>query len=212
MGYLARDAGVSPLAATGSSLVINLVNLPAGLAVLAVTGASVVDDPVLTSVLTVGLTLGMIATPWALPWLGRVMGAVLRRQITVPPLPHAAIWSAAAACTVAWVIYGVAFELLVRGIFGVAPGSTPAYIAAFTGSYLLGYIAIFTPGGLGVREQSLVGLLGRLGLAQGGAGGVITLASRLWLTVLEVVPGAILLAYQMVRRRRSSTPTHVPNA
>jgi uncharacterized membrane protein YbhN (UPF0104 family) len=153
----------------------------------------------------------MVATPWLLPWLGRVAGAVVRREVVVPPLPHATIWGAAAACTVAWLGYGVAFELLVIALFGAAPGPTASYVAAFTGSYLLGYIAIFTPGGLGVREQALVGLLGRLGLAQGGAGGVVVLASRLWLTVLEVVPGAVLLAYRTLRRRRTSTSTHVTN-
>ena len=211
MGYMARAVGVSPLVATGSSLVINLVNLLAGFGVVFVTGTSVLGNPALTATVALLLVVGMVATPWLTPWLGKLAGTVLGRPIVVPRLPHSALWVAAIGCVVAWLLYGIAFELLVIAVLGEAPGPTTSYVAAFTGSYLLGYIAIFTPGGLAVREQSLVGLLGRLALAGGGAAGVIALASRLWLTVLEVIPGAVLLAHQTLRRRRSSTPTHATN-
>jgi hypothetical protein len=129
-------------------------------------------------------------------------GRVLRRSIDVPRLPASAIWIACAGCLVAWLLYGLAFRLFVAGVLGSAPGSYASYLAAFTGSYLLGYIALFSPGGLGVREGALVIALRRLGLGVAGGAGIIAVASRLWLTALEVVPGVLFLVAGAIRRRR----------
>jgi hypothetical protein len=64
---------------------------------------------------------------------------------------------------------------------------------AFTASYLVGYVILVAPGGLVFRETALVRLLADLSLATGGAGLLIAVASRLWLTVTEVVPGVLYL-------------------
>lgn len=202
MGAMAREAGVSALAATGSAIVVNLVNLLAGFAVVLASGAALFDQPAVAVLLSVALVIGLALTPIALPWLGRLAGRVLRRGVVVPRLPASAIWIACAGCVAAWLLYGLAFQLFVAGVLGSAPGAYPSYLAAFTGSYLLGYIALFAPGGLGVREGALVIALRRLGLGVAGGGGIIAVASRLWLTVLEVVPGMFFLVAGSIRRRR----------
>lgn len=212
MGVMAQQRGVSPIAATGSAIVINLVNLLAGFGLVAATGAEFFDGRGIAIALAIALVASLVLAPRILPILGQVASKVVRRRIEVPRLPDRAIWIAAFGCLIAWILYGVAFQIFVRGVVGRAPGSTASYIAAFTGSYLLGYIAVFAPGGLGARELSLVTALGRLGLAVGGEAGVIALTSRLWLTVLEVLPGVILLAFDSVGKARSSTSAHDSNA
>lgn len=212
MGVMAQQRGVSPIAATGSAVVINLVNLLAGFGLVAVTGAEFFDQRNVALALAGALALSLVLAPRLLPLLARLAAAVLRRPVEVPQLPDSAVWIAAVGCLIAWILYGVAFRIFVAGVIGVAPGSTASYIAAFTGSYLLGYIAVFAPGGLGARELSLVTALGKLGLAAGGEAGVIALSSRLWLTVLEVLPGVILLAWDSARGARPSTSAHDPNA
>lgn len=212
MGVLAQRAGVSPLAATGSAIVINLVNVLAGFGLVAVTGAEFFEQRAVALVFALGLTLTLVLAPRLLPMAGRGASWLLRRPVTVPRLPDSAVWVASAGCLAAWILYGIAFRIFVAGVLGAAPGPTVSYIAAFTGSYLLGYIALFAPGGLGVREGFLVTALGRLGLAQAGAAGVIALASRLWLTVLEVLPGACFLALDAVASRRLTLKRHDPNA
>ena len=202
MGAMAKDAGVSPLAATGSAIVVNLVNVLVGFAVVLSSGAAFFDQPVVAVFLSVALLIGLTMTPVALPWFARMAGRVLRRSIDVPRLPSSAIWIACAGCLVAWLLYGLAFRLFVAGVLGSAPGSYASYLAAFTGSYLLGYIALFSPGGLGVREGALVIALRRLGLGVAGGAGIIAVASRLWLTALEVVPGVLFLVAGAIRRRR----------
>lgn len=208
MGVMAQQDGVSAIAATGSALVVNLVNLLAGIGVVLVTGADFFEAPRAAAVLAIVLVAGILVAPRVVQPLGRLAGRLTGRSLDVPFLPARAIWIASVGCVVAWLLYGVAFQLFVAGVLGQAPGRTTSYVAAFTGSYLLGYIALFAPGGIGVREGSLVVALGRLGLAQAGAAGVISVASRLWLTVLEVLPGLGFLAVDtLFGRRPSSTRT-----
>jgi hypothetical protein len=65
-------------------------------------------------------------------------------------------------------------------------------VAAFTGSYLAGVIAVFAPAGLLVREAALVQALTPV---VGGADAVIlAFASRAWLTALELIAGAVVMA------------------
>jgi len=205
MGVMAQQEGVSAIAATGSALVINLVNLLAGVGVVLVTGADFFEAPRAAALLAFALAAGILVAPRVVQPVGRMAGRLMGRPIDIPPLPSRAIWLASTGCLAAWLLYGVAFQLLVAGVLGRAPGRTTSYIAAFTGSYLLGYIALFAPGGIGVREGSLIVALGRLGLAQAGAAGVISVASRLWLTVLEVLPGLGFLALDALAGRRPSS-------
>lgn len=208
MATLAREQNVSPVAATGSALLINLLNLIAGVGVVALTGAQLLDDAglVVAAVLSVG---GLILlAPRLLPLLATAARRVTGRQIDVPRLPEAQIWIATLACTVAWMLYGVAFRLLAAGIAPGAEGSLASYIAAFTASYLIGYIVLPAPGGLGARELALIEALGRLQLATGGAGALIVVASRLWLTVLEILPGALYLALGAGSRRSGNLVPH----
>jgi uncharacterized membrane protein YbhN (UPF0104 family) len=202
MGVMAQERGVSVVAATGSALVINLVNLLAGFGLVLVTGADFFEARGAALALALVLLAGIVLAPRIVPRVGRVVGRVLQRSIDVPRLPDRAVWLAAIGCLVAWILYGIAFQVFVAGVMGAAPGRTSSYIAVFTGSYLAGYIALFAPGGIGVREGSLILALGRLGLAQGGAAGIISLTSRLWLTTLEVVPGLVFLAIDALRGRR----------
>jgi hypothetical protein len=104
------------------------------------------------------------------------------------------VWFGAAGCTVAWLLYGAAFRLLHVALLGPT-GDLLRSTAAFTGSYILGFLALFAPGGIGVREGILQDLLGRLGLASGADAWLVVLASRAWLTVLEIAPGLLFLAF-----------------
>jgi hypothetical protein len=89
-----------------------------------------------------------------------------------------------AANTIAWLGYGVALWLLARGLLPSAGlGLLPA-IAVFTASYLAGFLALFAPGGIGVREGVFILMLqGPIGI---GAATALAVASRLLLTVTEL--------------------------
>lgn len=206
MAVMARHRGVSAVAATGSSLLVNLVNVMVGFALVAATGAEVLGAPRATIPLVVvsGLVLGLL--PQLIAVAARLVRRLTGSEFALRRIPGSSLWTAAAGCLTAWIIYGLAFRLFVVGVLGVAPGSAAGYVAAFTGSYLLGYIAIFAPGGIGVRELSLVTALERLRLGVAGGAGLVALASRVWLTATEVAPGLLLLAYDAWRGNGRQRP------
>jgi hypothetical protein len=203
MGALAQEAGVSSVAAMGSSLVVNLVNVLAGFLVVAVAGSRTLvgSGPGFATALAV-FCVAVLASPWLLPPVVRVAARILRRDILVPSIPPLAIIFAVAGCSLAWNLYGIAFRDIAVALFGDAAGKTSYYTAVFTLSYLAGYIAPFAPAGIGVRESSLLALLAAIGLETGPKAAALVIVSRLSLTILESAPGLLLLA---VRRPKSLT-------
>lgn len=206
MAYLARERGVSPVAATGSAVLNTLVNIAAGTAVALAAGGRELDRLYPGAAVAAGAALVvavgvLIALPWLLPRVATAASRVLRRP---PPtdvhMPASAVWLTAAGNVLAWVLYGVAFRLFTVGILGDAPGNTAGYLAAYAASYIVGYLVIFAPGGLGAREISLTAAMVGLGLATLPEATLVALTSRLWLTVLEVVPGLLFLGHGAVRR------------
>jgi hypothetical protein len=77
--------------------------------------------------------------------------------------------------------------MLVSGLGLQAPLLSAA--SAVAAAYVLGYVAVFAPAGLGVREATLTLLLTpQFGVTTAGA---VAVTARLWTTVLEVIPAAI---------------------
>jgi hypothetical protein len=209
MGAMARREGVPATAAAGAAILNQAVNVAAGFAVLAASGAGVLPliYPVGASAALVVAAVsvaGLLALPLVLPRLldrigrqtGRWGGAVI---------PASALWLSIVGNLAAWVLYGVAFHVFVRAVLGAAPVSWASSVAVFTGSYLAGYLALFAPGGLVVREAAVVAALTGIGAATLPQSTLVAVASRLWLTLLEVAPGAaFLLRDALTRSSRSN--------
>jgi len=77
----------------------------------------------------------------------------------------------------------------------------PAYPAA----YVLGYLAVFAPAGLGVREGVLIAFLDPI-LGAGAA--VLAVFARLWATAVELVL-ALALASTYIRSHGTRGGEHV---
>ena len=94
---------------------------------------------------------------------------------------------------IGWVLQGLAFWILTRslGFELTLLEGVPAYPAA----YFAGYVMLFAPAGVGVREGVLVVFLGPI-LGAGAA--VVAIVARLWTTVVELFP-ALLLASGYLR-------------
>lgn len=220
MGAMAQQAGVSAAAAIGSSLVVNLVSVLAGFAVIAGTaagkaGAAVGGQQSGASSHNVELTIiamavaggaALVLAPIAIPRLASAASRVTRRTVPIPRIPPRAIWLTAATTTGAWLLYGMAFYVFAHAVSPRATGNASAYIAVYTGSYLAGYLALFAPGGLGVREGVLVLAMPAFGLASAADAAIIAVTSRLWLTVLEIAPGLLLLRRRPVPQNSLNDP------
>jgi len=202
MTMMARDREVSPVTAAGSSVLMQLVSVASGIGVLLVTGASAVDRPGVAVAAALAILVGLFAIPFVLPALGRTVSGLMGKQIAVPVIGSGTIWMAVAASIISWISYGVAFQFFVRGVLGNAAGATTSYIAVYAASYIIGFLALFAPGGAVVRESAMVTGMLRLGLSGRPDALVIAVASRLWLTVTELLPG---LAWMAAGKKRRTT-------
>ena len=195
LAVMASRYGVSTAAATATVLLEQIVLLITGLAVVAVFTPAVLHASWWQGALVVAIILGIVIL--ALPRPGGRLGSWLERY--VPSLKQ--VWSQLGArllllfiviLIVPWLMYGTAFRLLASALLGSVAGSWGFYIAAFTGSYLAGVIAVFAPAGLFVREAALIGVL--TPVIGGGDAAILAVASRIWLTALEIIAGIIVLA------------------
>jgi len=214
MAKMAADRQVSPLAAAGSAILSTIVNIACGTAVAMITGwqalQSVSHGKAALGTVMIGVVIAAIlALPFVTPWLMRVYTKVSGREIAIGAPPMRAIVIAIVGNTLSWIMYGVAFRLLVVGVVGNASGSLWSYLAAYASSYVLGYLALVVPGGLGVRDGAMVSVLTALGLATSAQALLVAVASRLWLTILEIGPG--LIFWLSFRRAATSTSEHLAN-
>jgi glycosyltransferase 2 family protein len=206
MGMMAQREGVSPVAATGTALLNTVVNIITGFAVALATGSVALDaySPgasrvafALTALAVAGLLLLPVAMPRVLAMARRVTG----RDLPAATVPPRVIAFAIAGNLLTWVLYGFAFQLIVVGVLGSAAGALPSYIAVYSASYVLGYIVLFLPAGIGARDGTMAAALPALKLMTGPQALLIAVSSRLWTSILELVPGFAFLAVDAWRRR-----------
>ncbi len=197
MAVMAERAGVSGAAASASSVVMQLVSITTGIAVaLALLGREVLSGSTTLGLagiiaLAVAALAGtaLVGSPYVMGWLGRAVGrpgAV--RHVGARAMLHATIPS-----LIAWLGYGTALFLLVRGTLPDVQLGWGTATGAFAASYIAGYLAVFAPGGLGVREGALILILGPV-VGQGNAI-AIAFASRLTLTINELGAALPLLVF-----------------
>lgn len=203
MGVMARGRGISALAAAGSSVLMQTVSLATGAAIVMITGAKLLGQPLLVGASALVLVVILLSAPRLLPPLAVWIGSLIGRDILPPTVPATSIWTAAVASTLSWLLYGFAFQLFVRGLLGSSPGEISSYIAVYTAAYLLGFISPIAPAGLGVREFTLAAFMTQLGLANEADAALVAIAARLWLTVVELIPSGLYIATGATRKSLS---------
>lgn len=214
MGAMARQSGVSPVAATGSAILGALVSVVAGFIVTLASGRALLERASggrgeLVLLLIALALVGLAAAPWIIPRLAPLAARITGRPLT-GVLPARAVVISLLGTTMGWLIYGAAFQMLVVGVLGEATGGYAEYLAAYTISYLLGYLFLVAPAGLGVREGVMITALTYAGLASAPQASLIALVSRLWLTLLEVTPGVLFWAFAGSRRPPTLDTSDVP--
>ena len=189
MVVLAEQEGVKRWAAAASAVAVQAVGLGTAAALVAAATPHAASPLRLAGAVLVALaTVGSLAWKGALARLGRMVGATAEWRA----LPTGAVLAGSGLTLLSWCVYGLAFWALGRGL-GLPPALPLADAAGvFALGYILGLLALFAPGGIGVREGVFYVLLTPY-LGSGGAL-ALSVASRLELTVTEAVAGLGALA------------------
>jgi uncharacterized membrane protein YbhN (UPF0104 family) len=198
LNVLASRAGVSGVAAAGAAVMGTLLNLGAGFGIIGMSGTRVLGalGPWMRATaigLAVAFVIGVVMLPRVLPplvgWIATKRGLPrVERHLSAGRL-----WTVTAINALAWVGYGLAFAAFTRGVTPQVAGGIAAFVTVYTASYLAGYLVLLVPGGIGVREAALVSMLVALGMGAAPEATVLALASRVWITILEIAPGLIAL-------------------
>jgi len=109
--------------------------------------------------------------------------------------------------TLNWGLYATGFWLLFIGLAGWATFLQAG--AAFAAAYVGGYLAIFAPAGIGVREALLTVFLAPLVTPDRAL--ALAVVARLWTTAVEVVPALALTPRTLAGLRRPTTSAPSPD-
>ncbi|MBT8478469.1 MAG: flippase-like domain-containing protein [Gemmatimonadetes bacterium] len=195
-----KGTGDSGAAALVSALAFQVIALATGAAValstlgVAWAGANGNGLPALVTLAAI-LLIGL--RPRVIHWTAGHIGRWLGESDLTLDLDAGDIARAVAGMLFAWILYGVGFLVLLKGV-GIAAeiSQLPVVTGIFAASYVVGYLVLLAPGGLVVREGAMTGLLVELlGLALGVAAAVAIMA-RIWVLVTELVALALVLAWR----------------
>lgn len=127
----------------------------------------------------------------------RFIGKLTKKKDMEIPMTYSQMIKVVLLFIVNWLIVGAGFYMLVRSIYPV-PMSEALYCAGIYGiSAIIGILAIFTVSGLGVREGIIIA--GLLLIMPKGYAGIVSVVSRLWATVAELI--LIFIAFIINRIR-----------
>lgn len=201
---LAREAGMSGIHAVAAAIIGQLAFLATGLLLLAMLLPGFGGG--WPALLGAGLLAGGAAVLWVVGGTrlghgvrerirsaaGERMGARLQAAFELADRvrPRAAfVWLAGYAGS--WVLLGIGFTLFVMAFIPEALGYAGPVSGSLAASYVAGYLTL-VPAGIGVREGALATLLARIAVIPAPAAVVIALSSRIWATVVELMPLALM--------------------
>lgn len=128
----------------------------------------------------------------------RLIGKIFKKNLEIP-MKYSQMIKVVLLFIGNWLIVGFGFFILTKSIYPAVEWSQLLYCAGIWGvSAIMGILAIFAPSGLGVREGIIVaGLM--LIMPQSDAM-VISVVSRLWQTIPELLLVVMAFVYSRIRR------------
>ncbi|MCD4774684.1 MAG: flippase-like domain-containing protein [Candidatus Aegiribacteria sp.] len=206
---LSRKIGMSS-AKTGHALVLESLFIVAGCLLM-----SLPVIPLAAQRIGLGTTLSVIivvasvavvlftAHPGAFRRLLKIVSSITGKDIDIEDPGFANVLKLLPVYVLVFLLQGVAFVFLARS-FGM---NLPFYPGAFLlpTAVGIGFLAIFSPGGLGIREISLVWLIGVVMISvEPGQASLISIAARLWITLGEALAFLAAVIWWGAGRKKNS--------
>lgn len=139
---------------------------------------------------TAGIVLVTAAAIALFPWAYRLfcrLSFVRRRypELATLRLGHLDVLLLLVPYVIYYLLLGVSFYLLVSSLPLFTLADLPGLCGIYALSHVASLIALFAPGGLGVREGAFAVQLGRF--APGGVAEALAIGTRVWFTLVETI-------------------------
>jgi hypothetical protein len=170
-----------------------------GLSVGLLAGGQVLGGHTVWLVLAAAPVILVVGRPGVLRWVARAAARLVRRPELGWPMADRAVRAAVAWQTLAWLVSGLHLWLLAVAMGADPARALPLCVGVFGVASVVGVGAVVVPDGLGVREALISGALALVLPVPSAV--AVAVASRLVVTVGEVVVGGAALAAAEVIRR-----------
>jgi hypothetical protein len=206
--YMARAKGVSPVVTVAASVTAQLFVLGGALVVAGLLLPTVAAGPGRALVVAGALAAALFAVVTLSPLFDVLhrfaLQTVGRPELHIRvPLAERLLGLAATSALIG--AYGFAFYLFVTAVTTAPRGAILPLVGVNAIAYLAGYLAVFAPGGLGVREGVYALLLGAYIPASIAV--AVAILARLWLTLCELAVVVLLVVRYGIGDLRSATET-----
>lgn len=135
--------------------------------------------------------------PRILEWATNLLLKIMKRQPIKFNLTYPGLLLFFLLYVVSWFFYGTALYLFIDSVHPLPVSDWIVVTGSFAAADVLGVLAIFVPGGLGVREGVLTLFL--TSLVSSGVAVALSFGQRLWFTVIELT--FVLIALILTRRK-----------
>ena len=207
--YGVRDMGIPFAAAISSSVLEAVLLIPAAAitaGLLSLTAGPVPRPFLLGAAAAASLLCLMLLNP-------RILRFVLRRVKGVENAPMLHLKDTAlllALYVIGWLLAGAGIAALARGVMPIPAADLPYVASVFIASWVIGFVAVLAPAGIGIREGAFVVLLAPIMAVEAGI--VIAAFSRLWWIVAEVALAAVAGVANRRVARSSPDPVRAGSA
>jgi hypothetical protein len=160
------------------------------IAVMCICGGLLVQPKVLRSI-------------FRFPFMRKVAAKASKAEIDWDHLPHMATSTSlliAAFYVVMWAYSGWMFYVMALAFMPVPASSAPLLVASFPASWIIGFLAIIAPAGIGVREAAMTFILAPVMPTS------MALVLSVWSRILMSVAEVIIVVFSFVGRRLARVP------
>jgi uncharacterized membrane protein YbhN (UPF0104 family) len=208
VGLMATEYGLPATQLAASSLLQGVVGVVTGAIVLFVTGGATVGLPTGLLALPVAGIIGILFVPKVIRSIPALRAALVRHVHGIDTVTTATMWALIWTSVVSWVLWGVALYSLGSALLPTSGAPLVSYVAAWSGSFLAGLIAVVSPAGLGAREGVIQVVLEKGGMTASDVL-LVVVVQRAWITLMDVVPALIVLTF---RKRAVTDSRSSPHA
>jgi uncharacterized membrane protein YbhN (UPF0104 family) len=206
VGVMAAEDQLPAGTLAATSLFQSILGVVVGAILLLATGASTLGVAPFWFAFPVAGLIGLLAAPALLRALPRTRAALISRLPSLESVTTGTMWVLLWTAAASWIAWGLALYALAMALLPDAGASMIAYVSAWIGPFLAGLVAVVAPAGLGVRDEVMRTMLATSGVPASSAMMLVVVA-RVWTTMLEVAPAALLLALRPRKARSAALDT-----
>ncbi len=206
MAYLAKKLGIKGEASVTSWIIAIIFSLPTaflGSFLILIFYPELLSDALrekmgitiyVLAVIMLAGSLFLIITPNKTLSLFNIFLKIIRRPAIVFDVSKVTALKIYLGYFLSWISFGFSFWLLLHAIIPDPQIPLLAGIGAYVFAYQIGFVAIFTPGGIGVREFALWSMLTPyIGSVAIG----VAIAARIWNIIAEIIAAVIALVIKL---------------